>query len=268
MENLAGRSAVITGGANGIGRGTALALARRGVGVMLADMDAEGLTATAAEISKHGGSAAIFECELRDETAFVRLREAALVAFGQVDIVMNNAGVLASGDPLDIPIEEWRRVFDINFFAMIRSNEVFLPELIAKGSGHIVNTASFAALYPYAYDRLPYMTSKAAVIALTEGLALYARPKGVGVTLLAPGPVKTQIVRTMRQWGQKPLAPGLPSHFKILEPEAVGEMVVDAIERDIFFLPTDHQVMDIVREQSTDPEAFIRKQIAWANRAD
>ncbi len=90
---------------------------------------------------------------------------------------MNNVGALTRGLPDHIPVHEWHRIFDINLFSVVRSNDVFLPLLVEQGSGHIVNTASFAGLYTYAYDRLPYAAAKAAVVQLSEGLALYLRPK-------------------------------------------------------------------------------------------
>src|SRR3546814_4024921 len=77
--------------------------------------------------------------------------------------------------------------------SIVRSNHVFLPLFIAQGEGHIINTASVDGLFGFGYDRLPYAASKAAVVTLSEGLALYLRPKGIGVTCLCPGPVATEI---------------------------------------------------------------------------
>jgi short-subunit dehydrogenase len=104
---------------------------------------------------------------------------------------------------------------------VVRSNAVFLPIFLQAGAGHIVNTASFAGLYTYAFDRLPYAASKAAIFQMSEGLALYLRPKNIGVTVLCPGPVRTNIMRTAKVYtkGIKIRGPGV--EFGLMTPEQV-----------------------------------------------
>ena len=142
------KRALIYGAAHGIGRAVALEFARRGAHVAIADIDAAGAESVAGEIAAAGGRATGLACDVaRDES----VREAAAEAerrIGEIDIAMNNVGVIVSGNPEDIPIAEWQRILDVNLLSVIRSNEVFLPKMIARGSGHIVNTASFAGLYP------------------------------------------------------------------------------------------------------------------------
>jgi short-subunit dehydrogenase len=104
------------------------------------------------------------------------------------DIVMNNVGAIMNGNPEDVPIGEWERIISLNLMSVVRSNAVWLPKLLARGRGHIVNTASFAGLFPYATSRMPYVVSKAGVIALSESLALYLHPQGIRVSCLCPGP--------------------------------------------------------------------------------
>jgi NAD(P)-dependent dehydrogenase (short-subunit alcohol dehydrogenase family) len=187
MKDLAGRCAVITGGAGGIGRGAALAFARRGMRLLLADIDAAGLEATAQDVRALGAQAAVAACDVGAAETFERLRDQARAEFGGCDLLMNNVGVLIGGRPQDIPPGEWERVLNTNLMSVVRSQAAFLPDFLARGSGHIVNVASMAGLYPYAYDRLPYAASKAAVVAISEGLFMYLRPRGVGVTLVCPG---------------------------------------------------------------------------------
>ena len=263
METLEGRVAVVTGGASGIGRGTALALAGQGVRLVLGDLNEAGLKETADLVAARGGLAVTRIGDVASDETAPALLAAALEAFGRADIVMNNVGVIAVGAPENIPTEAWADILDINFLSMVRSNHVFLPHFIAQGQGHIVNTASFAALFPYASNRIPYMASKAAVIALSEGLALYAKPKGVGVTLLLPGPVRTAITRSVRRYGDAPLSfRGPGATFSPKEPEEVGEMVVAAIRENRFFLPTDPQIYAILEARAKDPEGFMAAQIA------
>lgn len=262
MKELAGRTALVTGGGNGIGRAIAAALAAEGVRVLVADLDGEAAAAVAAEIGAAGGDALAQACDVAAPDCFERLREAMLAAFGRVDIVVNNAGTLLSGLPLDIPVAEWQRVLDVNLMAVVRSNAAFLPGLIAQGEGHVVNTASFAGLYGYAYDRLPYAASKAALVSLSEGLALYLRPLGIGVTCLCPGPVRTTIMSRAKflSAGLEIRAPG--PQFALVEPETVGAQLVGAIRANRFFLPTDPKVRDVLVRRAQDFDGFVEHQIA------
>ena len=117
---------------------------------------------------------------------------------------------------------------------LTRSINTFLPDLLAHGEGHVVNTASTAGLYGYSFERLPYSATKGAVVAMTEALALFCRPRGVGVTLLCPGPVATNIAEQITVHGE--LGPLQRPELELLEAELVGAQVVDAIRRDRFFL--------------------------------
>ena len=260
MDNLAGRSAVITGGAGGIGRGTALALARQGVNVVIADLDSKGGAATAEEVAALGAGAAFIAFDVARDP-FEWLKDAAIDNFGRIDIVMNNVGVLTRGVPDALPVEEWQRIIEINLMSVVRSNAVFLPVLIGQGDGHIVNTASFAGLYTYAFDRLPYAASKAAIVQISEGLAIYLKPRGVGVTLLCPGPVRTDIGRSVRSFGPPVDVRGPGAQFALMEPEAVGEQVVEAILANRFWLPTDPAVRDLLVARASDWDGFIERQI-------
>ena len=194
--------------------------------------------------------------------AFEDIRSAALQRFGRVDIVANNVGVLTNGLPQDIPVTEWQRILDINLMSVVRSNAAFLPLLLEQGSGHLVNTASFAGLFTYSYDRLPYAASKAAIVQISEGLAIYLRPKNIGVTLLCPGPVLTNIAAAVPRFGGgAPLrTPG--EQFELLDPAPVGELVADAILRNRFFVPTHPHVVDELRRRVEDWDAYIDYQIS------
>ena len=260
MENLQGRTAIVTGAASGIGKATATALAAAGTRVVIADIDEEGARAVAEELGYNDRAIAV-QCDVSGAGAFDRVRDAALEQFGRVDIVMNNAGRLTSGRPDELSVEEWQRVIDVNLVSVVRSNAVFLPLLLEQGEGHIVNTASFAGLYTYAFDRLPYAASKAALIQLSEGLAIYLRPKGIGVTCLCPGPVRTNIMSSVKVFSEGLDIRGPGAQFELLEPAAVGDMVVEAIRRNRFMLPTHPAVRDLLVERAMDWDRFLQKQI-------
>ncbi|MEU4658433.1 SDR family oxidoreductase [Streptomyces sp. NPDC023723] len=257
------RTAVITGAGSGIGRATALSLARRGANIVVADLDEARTRAVTDEIVQGGGAAIAVHGDVAHQSTFDALKQAAVHRFGTVDIVMNNVGVLTRGRPDHLPVAEWERIITVNLLSVVRSNAVFLPLLVEQGHGHIVNTASFAGLYTYAYDRLPYAASKAAVVQLSEGLRLYLQPQGIGVTVLCPGPVATDIAASLPPaFGPEVDTRGPGEQFGVLDPAVVGEQVAEAILSNTFMLCTHPQVRDLLVERATDWDAFMDRQAA------
>jgi NAD(P)-dependent dehydrogenase (short-subunit alcohol dehydrogenase family)/alkylhydroperoxidase/carboxymuconolactone decarboxylase family protein YurZ len=262
VDTLRDKVAVITGAASGIGRAVACALADRGAHIVAIDLDDDGVRALADELSDGGATVFPQRADVSNPGAFDGIRSAALQRFDRVDIVVNNVGVLTNGLPEDIPVTEWQRILDINLLSVVRSNAAFLPLLLDQGSGHLVNTASFAGLFTYSYDRLPYAATKAAIVQISEGLAIYLRPKNIGVTLLVPGPVLTNIAAAVPTFGGgAPLRiPG--EQFELLDPAPVGELVADAILRNRFFVPTHPHVVEELRRRVDDWDAYIDYQIS------
>lgn len=262
METLSGKTAIITGAASGIGRAAALALAARGACVVAGDIAAEGAAGVARDIEARGGDAIAVECDITHDDAFETLKASALDRFGRIDIVMNNAGGLTRGLPEHVPLDEWRRVLELNLLSVVRSNLAFLPLLIAQGSGHIVNTASLAGLMTYSFDRLAYSASKAGVIQMSEGLAIYLRPRGVGVTVLCPGPVRTNIMSSLRAFGPSTETRGPGPAFELMEAAEVGEQVVEAILANRFMLTTHENIREALIARASDWDGFIDRQIS------
>jgi NAD(P)-dependent dehydrogenase (short-subunit alcohol dehydrogenase family) len=149
-ETFNAKTALIYGGGKGIGRAVAAEFAARGCRVAIADIDLAAAQETAATIE---GDAIALRCDVLSDESVRETAEQAEAAFGPIDIVMNNVGGMLNGHPEDIPLAEWQRMMDLNYFAAVRSITHFMPRMIARGSGHIVNTASFAGLYPYAACR-------------------------------------------------------------------------------------------------------------------
>ena len=261
MESLTNAVAIITGAASGIGRAAAMALANRGARVVVGDINGAGADAVAAEIEAAGGQAAGIHCDVCADNAFDELKTFALDQFGAVDVVMNNVGGLTRGLPEHLPLQEWQRILDLNLMSVVRSNAVFLPLMIGQGHGHIVNTASFAGLFSYSYDRLPYAAAKAAVVQMSEGLRLYLHPLGVGVTVVCPGPVATNIITSLPPtFGPEVPMRGPGEQFAVLMPDMVGEQVADAIVDDTFMVYTHGGVRDILVERASDWNAFVARQ--------
>jgi NAD(P)-dependent dehydrogenase (short-subunit alcohol dehydrogenase family) len=253
--------AVITGAGSGIGRATAHALAQCGAAVCVSDIDAQRAAAVAAEIAGLGGRAVGARCDVASDSDVAALSATVISTFGRVDIVMSNVGVIAKGLPLEIPMDAWSSVIDVNLLGAVRVLRTFLPALLEQGSGHVVTTGSTAGLFPYAFDRLPYAASKAALIALTESLALYLRPRGIGVTCFCPAGVITNIVEQIREYG--PATPFQVPQVPLVSAERAAELVVDAIRDDRLLVTTDPVVDAMVVEHATDRDAFLRSQIAY-----
>jgi NAD(P)-dependent dehydrogenase (short-subunit alcohol dehydrogenase family) len=260
-----GKIAAITGGASGIGRGTALELARRGAaGVVLADVHDERLAEAKEEIESHGAEAVTVHCDVAVDADVERWRDEALAAFGHVDVVMNNAGVAMLGPAEGLSMQEWDWILQINLVGVVRGVRAFVPHLLERGSGHLVNTASIAGLYAYAWDHPAYVTAKHGVVGLTESMALYLKPLGIGVSLLCPSLVLSNIGDTARLGGTEALDRwlGETPMGKPTTPDEVGVMVADAIRDDRYLVLTDpDDVRPKMAARGADMDAFVASQI-------
>jgi len=262
--DLDGASAVITGAGSGIGRAAAISLAARGARIVASDLDAERAEETATIVRAAGGEASSLRVDVSSESDLEAMRDLCLATFGRLDLVMNNVGVLAMGPPESLPLEAWQRVLDLNLVSIARSNLVFLPHLIAQGHGHVVNTSSASGLLAYGFDRLPYVASKHAVVGLSEALALYLAPKGIGLTCVCPSGVITNILEQITVYGE-PTSPRAPQH-PLVEPDVVGELVADAVAGGKFLVVTAPEIHDELRERAADPEMYMQRMIEEQRR--
>jgi NAD(P)-dependent dehydrogenase (short-subunit alcohol dehydrogenase family) len=266
---LAGEVAVITGGASGIGRATALAFARRGADIVLADIHEQRMAAVSDEVRALGRRALAVACDVSRDHDVARLAEQAEDTLGPVGIVMNNAGVVLRGALEEISMADWLWCFQINAFGVIRGIQAFLPRMIARRHGYIVNTGSVAGLVALTGEGAPYVASKFAVAGLTEALALYCRPFGIGVSLLCPGGVATNLAETSRSVGMTPereiaetrMAQSVQSGRE-LQPEEVGELVVNAVQDETFLILSDATHAELVRRRAADLNAFLQERLA------
>jgi NAD(P)-dependent dehydrogenase (short-subunit alcohol dehydrogenase family) len=261
---LANKVAVITGGASGIGRGTALAVARRGAAVVLADIHEARLAETRAAIEALGRQALAVRCDVTRDADVERLAQIAIAEMGHVDVIMNNAGVVLCGALEEIPVADWQWEFDVNVFGVVRGIRAFLPHMLARGSGYIVNTASMAGLFALTGPGAPYVASKFAVVGLSEALALYVRPRGLGVSVLCPGAVDTNLGENGRVVGLSAdeLAADTAASVallgaEVLAPDAVGELVAQAIEAERFLIHSNPTHAALLVRRAQDAEGFL-----------
>jgi len=258
--HLNGAVTVLTGAGSGIGRATAIAFAARGASVVVSDLSETRVTEVVEHITALGHPAIGLTADVTVEADLEKLRDTALERFGRIDLVMNNVGVLAVGAPETLPDEAWIRTIETNLFSVARSNRVFLPGLIAQGRGHVINTASASGLLSYGFDRLPYVASKHAIVGVSEALATYLGPKGVGVTCLCPSGVITNILEGITVYGDAPSTPRAPAH-PLVSAEEVGRLTAEAVEAGRFLVVTAPEVHDSLLERARDIEAYIQASI-------
>jgi NAD(P)-dependent dehydrogenase (short-subunit alcohol dehydrogenase family) len=259
-----GAVAVITGGASGIGRATALELARRGADLVIADLHDQRAAAVVREIEHLGRRALAVHCDVTSDDDVEHLATAAVGAFDRVDILMNNAGVPLLGPPDRVPMEDWDWILQVNLYGPIRGVRAFVPAMIERGSGYVVNTASVAGLYAYSWDSVPYITSKFGVYGFTEALALYLRPQGIGVSVVCPGLVASNFGEHARFAGVDDpsgwIAPMVD--FRPIEADEVGPVVVDAIREERFLVLPHPEFADLLATRGKDLDAAVAAQIA------
>jgi len=258
MELTAGKVAVVTGAASGIGFALAERFARAGLDVVMADIEQTALEAAEHKIARPGAKTLAVATDVSDEAAVNALAAAAVDRFGAVHVVCNNAGVAAMADPWFGPTSAWRWVLGVNLWGVIHGVRAFLPLLAAQGEGHIVNTASIAGLIPGFTPS--YDASKHAVVAITEDLYWTMQMVGlpVGVSVLCPGWVRTGIADADRNWpaslGEVPepavTAEVTVPHFRHaidqgMAPAAVADLVADAIAANRFWVFTDPRFTDV-----------------------
>jgi NAD(P)-dependent dehydrogenase (short-subunit alcohol dehydrogenase family) len=267
MEELGGKVAVVTGAASGIGRAFADRFAAEGMKVVLADVEDGPLERAVDEIRATGAEAIAVHTDVRFEAEVKNLSQRTIEAFGSVHVLCNNAGVETGAPFAEIPASAWRWVIDVNIMGVIHGCRIFLPLIRRAGQGHIVNTgsgASFSAVLP---TFAPYIASKFAVLGLTESLDMELRAGGedIGVSLLAPGPIRTRMSEAERNRpSDVPATSSDSAHAEVLglirrvtdevglDPSAVAEMVVDAIRSRRFYVLT----------HPDDPTAAVRARLA------
>jgi NAD(P)-dependent dehydrogenase (short-subunit alcohol dehydrogenase family) len=198
---LAGKVAIITGAASGIGRGTAALFAEQGAQLVLVDRDQDGLAQVQQELAERGAQLAFVVGDVGQATTAAAAVAAALDRFGRLHILFNNAGIMPTGDLRNYPDETWDDVMAVNVKSMYLLTKAALPALLTEGNGAIINTSSvMATLTEPGYEA--YTTSKAAVIGFTKAVAVSYAAQGLRCNCICPGWVDTPLnVRLAEELG-------------------------------------------------------------------
>lgn len=277
MQSFDDKTAVVTGAGGDIGRSIALALAREGANIVVADIQSDRAQSVADEIRALGVRALAVECDIARLDSVQALAQSVMGEFGRIDLLCNNAGVTWRPYRFldEASLEDFDYIYRVNVWGLLHSLKTFIPMLKAQpGEKHIVNTGSLAGLIPIA-GHSAYSSSKAAVISISEAIATELAPHGIGVTIFCPGIVPTGFQRnstmlTARQLGEdtrqfSPVDSPQQQRFRTFaldSVDAVGKMVCDAIRRNALYLHTVPVPGDYLAErvglQFPDPQASLR----------
>ena len=190
--DLDGQIAIVTGAGRGIGRATALELARMGADIVVAELDRAGADRTASEVKGLGRRVLIVPTDVTSRADLRAMADRARGEFGRIDVLVNNAGIYRAALPLDVTEEHWDAVLDVNAKAVFFASQAVLPAMIAQKRGNIISLASLAGKIG-SRNNLPYNASKAAVISITKSLALAHAADGIRANCVCPGFVETDM---------------------------------------------------------------------------
>lgn len=198
LFDLKGKTAIITGGANGIGKASCQMLAAYGAKVVVSDYNLEDAKQTTKEINDNGGKAIAIDCDVTKDEALVNLVDKTVAEFGGIHILVNNVGGGGAGkeSPYDIEVEQFKKVFEMNVFSMWRLCQLVAPHMKKSGYGSIINMSSMASV-----NKSPaisaYASSKAAINHMTRNLAFDYGPDEIRINAIGPGAVRTHALSTV-----------------------------------------------------------------------
>ncbi|MCG6927705.1 MAG: SDR family oxidoreductase [Acidobacteria bacterium] len=231
--------AIVTGGASGIGAALGRELARRGSRVVLADRDEEGVRAEADRLAAGSARAEAVALDVRDAEAVEGVVARTFETHGRLDYLFNNAGIGVGGWAEELDLErDWRYTVEVNLMGPVHGVQAAYPRMVKQGFGHIVNTASMAAFMATALTA-PYGTTKHAVVGLSRALRVEGALRGVRVSVLCPGVIRTPILQDGGKYGRAPITDlsaetkaAMWERLRPMAPEVFAVKVLDAVARN------------------------------------
>jgi NAD(P)-dependent dehydrogenase (short-subunit alcohol dehydrogenase family) len=244
MNNFKDKTAIVTGGASGIGRALCEDLGQKGVEVIVADINKAGAEQVASTISSAGGQARAAHVDVSRAEDVQKLIDETASEHDRLDYMFNNAGIGLGGDVRDMNLEHWHRVFDVNLLGVLYGTLGAYSLMVKQGFGHIVNIASLAGLIGYPTN-VPYATSKYAVVGLSTSLRLEAADLGVKVNVVCPGYVQTSIWEnaTLLKVRREDVLAQIP--FKMMDASKAASSILRGVERNkaIIYFPFHARVL-------------------------
>ena len=252
MKDVAGKVAFVTGGASGIGLGIAGAFVGAGMKVVIADLRQDHIDHALSEFGSSGqsGSVHAIRLDVTDRAAMAAAADETERVFGKVHVLVNNAGVGIQGPFKGITYQDWDFGLAVNLGGVINGLQTFLPRIRRHGEGgHVVSTASLAALVPMPAQFVTYVAAKAAVVTISETIRDELRQDNIGVTVLCPGPIRTNIGELAKN---RPPQFGVGDAFQaaedagttkvpfpsMMEPSEVGALILDAVRTNQLYVIT------------------------------
>ncbi|MAG04054.1 MAG: short-chain dehydrogenase [Acidimicrobiaceae bacterium] len=205
MTGLAGKTALVTGAASGIGRASALLFAANGASVVCVDLSGDDNATTAADITRAGGSAVALKADVSLAADMSGVVDATLDEFGALHVAFNNAGIMhpADSDAVDTEEDIWDLTMGVNAKGVFLGCKYEIPAMLESGGGSIINTASFVAVMGAATPQIAYTASKGAVLALTRELAVVHARQNIRINSLCPGPLRTELLMNFLDTDEK-----------------------------------------------------------------
>ncbi len=255
-NDLSGKVAVITGGAGGLGRALAEEMAARGCYLVLADVDADLLDATAAALRASGAQVDARTVDVRDAAAVRALVDDAFHQLGRIDYIFNNAGVNLCAELRDTTLEDWDLLIDVNFRGVIHGIHAAYPIMREQGFGHIVNIASAAGLIPAPAEGA-YAATKHAVVGLSSSLRIEAEAFGVKVSVVCPGLIDTPILDSTKYVNFNADAITSVSPERPMKPRKAARLILRGVDRNRFFIVISATAQALWRVHRYAPAASI-----------
>ncbi len=271
MEDFKDKNCFITGAASGIGRSFALALAKQGMNLFITDINMEGLEKVKLDIEKKGVKVFAGKCDVSKYEDFEKSAKDFYNKLGDVDLLINNAGIAMGGDMLDIDLEVWKKVIDTNLWSVIHSMKAFLPRMVKRGSGHIVNVASGAGVLGSA-EPLPYIASKFGVVGLSETFFARLKNLGINVSVIVPAWIKTNILvidtdkieyppKLLKDFGKKKLDEVYRSVMDVIangaiSPDDAVEKYLEGIQKNQLYVFDSPNYYDLLAMKGKDPQQY------------
>jgi short-subunit dehydrogenase len=264
-DKFKGKIVLVTGAASGLGRGIALAFARAGCDIVLVDINEAGMAETAAMVEACGSRTLSKRVDVASRKQMEAMASEVLSEWSRVDILVNNAGVGVGGELVNIPIEDLDWIVRINLMGEMYGTRLFLPQMIERGEGHIINIASLSGLVLLPFH-IAYTTTKFGLNGFSTALWAEVRRHGVKVSLVCPGAVSTNIAQGTRVYEGEKQSDFADKFLAMLQergmdPQEAGQRILQAVAKDKFLVLLGKEAYALYYLTRLAP-AFMRRVVA------